>query len=242
MKADWRCRRLAIAVGAVFVAGCTTMENGQPDRSGANADSECNAVATALIGAVAGALIGGKQNRAGGAAIGAGVGALACVAWNYRSRQTRSAEQVKEEYRSRNQGQLPVETKVLRYDSSLGQGARIRAGGQLTIGSNIEIVQGTNSPPPNIEEELTLHRPDGKDTVVRKKANDGTSAGAFTTSFSMTMPAGVPQGQYPVRTTLFVDGRPVASRDLQLQVVAAPGASPSARAADLATIFSTAGG
>jgi hypothetical protein len=43
------------------------------------------------------------------------------------------------------------------------------------------------------------------------------------TSYSMTMPAGVPQGVYPVKTALFMNEEKVASKDMSMQVVSIPG-------------------
>ncbi len=93
----------------------------------------------------------------------------------------------------------------------------------MTVVSNIEVVQGTKDQQPLLEEELTLVRPDGSEVKSRKRANENQDAGAYMTSYSMTMPAGVPQGIYPVKTALFMNGEKVAAKDMSMQVVSLPG-------------------
>lgn len=212
---------IAAVIAAMLVAGCAT-PNGSGDKT-ANSDAGgCNAGVAALAGAVVGGLLAQGKNRVRGAALGAGLASLACVAWNYNAKQTKTAEQVQTEYRSANRGQLPEQNKVVGYDTRFDPGAKVSPGGKMTVVSNIEVVQGTADHKPILEEELTLVRPDGSEVKSRKKANEGQGAGAYTTNYSMTMPTGVPQGIYPVKTTLFMNGQKVANKDMSMQVVALP--------------------
>ena len=98
----------------------------------------------------------------------------------------------------------------------------ISAGDKATLNSYIEVVKGKqDATDPVIEEEATIYKPDG--TVaksVRKPVAKTASAGAFASSFTIPMPQGVPQGAYPVKSTLYVNGTQVAERKVALQVVA----------------------
>ena len=193
----------------------------QPTSGGSN--DECHAGLAAVAGALLGGLLARGNNRAKGAAFGAGVASLACVAWNYNVKQTKTAEQVQQEYRTVNHGELPTQSKIINYETRFDPSGKVAPGGKLTLASNIEVVQGTADPTPLIEEELTLVRPDGSEVKSRKKANVNQGAGAFSTVFSMNMPAGVSQGEYPMRTALFLNGERVAGKDMKMQVVFVPG-------------------
>lgn len=209
---------VAALIAIVGIVGCATPGGGL-DKTASAETGECNPGIAAAAGAIIGALIGGGNNRVRGAALGAGLASLACVGWNYNVRQTKSAEQVQEEYKAANSGELPTESTVVRYDTRFDPTAYVTRGGKMTVVSNIEVIQGTSDSNLIIEEELTLVRPDKSEVKSRKRANANQSTGGFATTYSMTMPQGVPQGVYPVRTALYVNGKQVAEKDMQMQVV-----------------------
>lgn len=208
----------SVVLAALCVTGCAAPGGKVGEAAGPTSD-ECNPLAAAAIGALAGALLGSGKNRVRGSALGAGLASLACVAWNYNVRQTKSAAQVQQEFRNANQGQLPTQTKVQNYDTRFEPNAAVASGGKLTVVSTIDVVQGTANPMTVVEEELTLVRPDGSEVKSRKKADAIRGTGGYATTFSMNMPQGVPQGVYPVRTALFINGAQVGSKSLQMQVV-----------------------
>jgi hypothetical protein len=212
---------ISVVVIALFATGCATPRGGDRQASGGASD-QCNLGIAALAGAAVGGLLAQGNNRVRGAALGAGLASLACVAWNYNVKQTKTAEQVQTEYKAANLGQLPERSKVTRYETRFDPSAKVPPGGKLTVVSNIEVVQGAKDQKPLLEEELTLVRPDGSEVKSRKKANENQGAGAYMTSYSMTMPTGVPQGVYPVKTALFMNGEKVASKDMSMQVVSIP--------------------
>jgi hypothetical protein len=206
---------------ALFATGCAT-PGGGGNQASVGASDQCNPGIAALAGAAVGGLLAQGNNRVRGAALGAGLASLACVAWNYNVKQTKTAEQVQTEYKAANLGQLPERSKVTRYETRFDPSAKVPPGGKLTVVSLIEVVQGSKDQKPLLEEELTLVRPDGSEVKSRKKANENQGAGAYMTSYSMTMPTGVPQGVYPVKTALFMNGVKVASKDMSMQVVSMP--------------------
>lgn len=215
---------IVVLVASIGAAGCATTQVGQTSATAQeNADNECSASTAAIIGGILGALLTDGKNRVRGAALGAGLASLACVAWNYNSKQTKTAAQVEQEYKVANAGQLPVRSTVTRYESSLESGGTIARGKEMLVASNIEIVQGTADKSPVIEEEFQLSGTDGKEIKrTRKKANDNQGAGGYSTRFSIKMPEGVPQGEYPVQTVLYVNGERVAEKNLKVQVVSLP--------------------
>lgn len=192
----------------------------QPASAGPN--SECSAGFAALAGALLGGLLARGDDRVKGAALGAGLASLACAAWNYNVKQTKTAEQVQQEYKTANQGELPSQSKVTNYETRFEPNDRVMPGGKLTVVSNIVVVQGTADPRAIIEEELALIRPDGNEVKARKKANEGQGGGAFSTTFSMNLPEGVSQGEYPIRTAIYLNGDKVIGKDMKMQVVQSP--------------------
>lgn len=200
----------------LLLVGCAT--TGGPGGASNSGERSCNPGVTGLIGAVAGALV--SKDRLAGAAVGGAIGALACVAFNHHSEQVKTAQQVEADYR-RNHKALPEQPAVVRYTSAF-EPASIKAGSEAKINSYIEVIGGRTTSAPVIEEEITLYKPDG--TLVRKAkkpVSETPGAGAFQNSFTIPMPAGVPQGNYRVTTTLYVNGAVMDSNDSRLQVVMA---------------------
>ena len=206
---------------AAFAAGCATQQGGTAPPVD-TLSGDCNPLITGGIGAAIGALAGGSKNRGSGAAAGAAIGALACVAYNYYAKQTKSAQQVTDEYKAKNKGTLPTSATVTRFNVQVAPNAKVQAGNAVNVASNIEVVPGTSNPKPNVEQEITLFSPDGAQAGKARKPASQAGGGGFETSFKFSLPQGVPQGVYPVKSQLYVDGKPVAGTDTRFQVVVAP--------------------
>ncbi len=208
-----------LTAGALAVSGCANTGSGL-----AGGDSDpCNLIAGTLIGGVAGALLD-RNKRARGAAIGAAAGAVACVAVNAVSRQTRTAQQVEDDYRRGHRGQLPPNEPVVQaYDVTVNPDAGVQSGEKLQVVSNMTVVRGARQPVNEVKEVLTLTGPDGKSRTAEKKASERAGSGAYENAFSLTLPKGVAPGAYPVNTQLYVNGKPMAERKQELRVVAQAG-------------------
>ena len=202
------------------LAGCAT-PNGRQDKVAADGDgSDCNPAIAAGVGAIVGGLIAGSNDRARGAALGAGLAALACVAVSYSSSQVKSSQQVNDEYRMRTGSELPAEATVTRFDTRLDPSGQVRSGVPITMNSYIEVAQGTRAQSPLIEQEVVLYDPNGKEvTRTRKRANSNGAAGGFNTAFKFQMPEGVLQGVYPIRTAVYIDGKQRGQKQGYLQIV-----------------------
>lgn len=184
-----------------------------------DASKNCNAPAAAIIGAVMGGLLGGGKNRAGGAVIGAAIASLACVAFNYQATQTKTAQQAQDDYKTQNGGQLPEQAVVSHYETKIEPSDQVKPGTKTTLSSSIEVVNGAAGATPTIEEEVTLFDPDGKQIKqIRKVINKDGGAGEFNSSFSFTLPEGVKQGVYPIRTALYLNGQQASTGQTQFTV------------------------
>src|SRR5262245_2478516 len=217
----------AVIAAAALAAGCATGQSsggGDATATGDVLSSDCNPLLTGGIGAAIGAVLGGSKNRGTGAAAGAAIGALACVAYNYATKQTKTAQQVSDEYKAKNKGTLPANATVTRFNVQVAPTAKVQAGNAITVASNIEVVPGNSNPRPNVEQEIALYGPDGAQAgKARKAASPAGGGGAFETSFKFSLPQGVPQGTYPVKTQVYVDGKQAAGSDTRFQVVVGPG-------------------
>jgi len=209
---------ISAMVGLAFVAGCAG-PGGPLGTDGGSSLPECNPGIAAGVGALIGGLLSSGSDRLRGAAFGAGIAALACLAVNYSSKQVKSAQQVNQEYKATH-GQEPERTTVTKYENSFQPGSVVQSGKPLQVSSNIEIAQGRDNVSPVVEEELVLYRPDGQEAYrLRKPSNAGQGAGGFSTTFSFTLPVGIPQGQYPVKTAVYLNGTKAVDRDAILQIV-----------------------
>jgi hypothetical protein len=197
------------------MAGCATNGGSSP-----LANISCNPGIAAVAGGVLGAVVTGG-NRLAGTAIGAGIGALICAAVDYEAKQIKTAQQAQADYRAGHNGRVPEQAAVVTYTTSFAHPS-ISAGDKATLNSYIEVAKGRqDAADPVIEEEATIYKPDGTIAKsVRKPVAKTASAGAFSSSFTIPMPQGVPQGAYPVKSTLYVNGNEVAQRSVTLQVVA----------------------
>lgn len=209
---------VACVIAAIGLNGCATVQNSGGTTS---ADGGCDPAGMALLGGILGALAGGRNNRGAGAAAGAAIGGLSCIAWNYRAQQTKTAEQVNSAYRLANNGTLPTSPKVVTYDVDAVPGT-IASGSPMVINSRIGIVQGEGGSPPVVEQEITIVHNGKQIATARKQANAGRGAGEYMTSFRVDLPSGVPQGSYPVYTALYVNGSRVQTQNTSVQVVSIP--------------------
>jgi hypothetical protein len=205
-----------LTAAALAVAGCATPGGGG---IAGGPDDPCNIIAGAIIGGIAGALLD-RNKRGRGAAIGVAAGALACVAVNAATRQTRTAAQVEADYRKANQGQLPPQPVVQAYDVIVNPDAGVQSGEKLQVVSNMTVVSGARQPVNEVKEVLTLTGPDGKSRSAEKTASERPGSGAYENAFSLTLPKGVAPGAYPVNTQLFVNGKQMAERKQELRIVA----------------------
>jgi hypothetical protein len=220
-------RLLALAVaGSLIVSGCAAPGPGgsTPPATGGSqsapvASGDCNPVLAAGLGALVGGLLGGGKNTLRGAALGSSVAALACVALNYQAQQVKTGKQVQDEYKLAHRGALPEQATLVRYDTTFSPSS-IRGGQKAQTMSYIEVAAGTRDTAPQVEEELTLFKPDGTLLqTVRKPVSATNGSGAFKGGFSIPLPEGVPQGLYPIKTALYLNGKRVAGQDNKLQVV-----------------------
>lgn len=213
-------RTLAVLTACAFLAACATPQ-GPGGGQQAGAVDPCNVGQSALMGAAVGALLGGltdgTRGAISGAAIGTGIAAIACAAMNWRSEQTKTAEQAERDFLRANAA-LPAQPAVVSYTSRLQSGVAQR-GRPMQVASTLELVNGSTARINEVQEKLVVYSPDGTPFRTGGKPFTATTAGRFENSFELTLPQGAPQGVYGLKTKVYVNGNQVAIRNLSAQVV-----------------------
>ena len=226
-------KSLALAVaGALLLQGCATPQPpppALPDLSQLDKlmkGGECNSATAALIGAALGTLIA-DDNRMKGAAIGAGLGALACYIINAQSKQTRPPVEVEEQYRADHQGTLPEQALVTVYDTAFNAGGGVTTGKEARVVSSITLVSGSKDPVREVVEVLEVFESGDPAKVLlraEKNAEKGMLTGGLQNTFSIRLPDGLAAGSYPASTKLYVNGKLAGENRGALRVL---GTTPS---------------
>jgi hypothetical protein len=199
-----------IKLGTVFVVSSTLVLSGCATTGASmgqeNADSsgECNAVGAAVIGGILGAIVSGKNDRGAGAAIGATLAGLACMAINFQSQQTASADQVKKQYQTQNKA-LPKQATVTQYRAA--SPSNVRKGDALKIQTSATVLEADSGSKPNLSETIELSPPNNQKGPKSTKVLSKAGGGSFTQSYTVPISKELPSGVWGYKSTLFVDGK-----------------------------------
>lgn len=214
---------------ASVLAGCATTQNqGLMNNSNNNATTSasknndpCNvagsAIAGAIVGAILGGVTGGKDGAIKGATLGTVAGGILCAVVNTQSTQTRTAQQVEQDYQ-RARGNLPAKPTVANYTPRLAS-AVVPKGQAFQVLSTVELVNGRTETVREVREELLIYSPDGQLIKNGSKPFVANNAGRFENRFSVNLGSDAPQGVYPMKTNLVLNGKVVETRDLRTQIV-----------------------
>lgn len=207
-------RSIALVLIAAYASASSLAVAGDNARP-----SNCDSATAAIVGGLFGALMGG-HNKAKGAAIGAGLASLACLAVNYESRQTASGASARDDF-SRRTGRAPSTIGVENYvaanamevvDRQAAQRQTIRTSGTVIIPAGLES---------NSEEEIAIFPP-GETTPLeptRKPVSIGLDGGGFENAFSLPLNKQSPQGIYRYKVRLITNGNVIGERIGSFQAV-----------------------
>src|SRR5512133_3215200 len=184
MTSPYRKFLALVAASVLLLQACATQQPtpALPDFSEMDKmmkTGECSPGTAALIGAALGAMIG-DEDRTRGAAIGAGLGALACYMMNAQSKQTRSPAEVERQYKADQRGALPEQPLVTAYDTAFNAGGGVKAGQEAQVVSNITLVSGSKGPVREMAEVLEVFESGDPAKVLlraEKKAEPGMLTG-----------------------------------------------------------------
>lgn len=140
----------------------------------------------------------------------------------HRSKKLEDEKQVAEEYKKEHKT-LPEQAYAAEYVTNALPGTVVQPGKEIVIKSDILVVPGAKQKNTLIEERLAIY--DNEDNTkelksLTKAVNKSTKkAGRYENEFSFTLPEGIPQGVYPIKTELLLDGKVVDSSETGLQLV-----------------------
>lgn len=214
-------QRTVVYLTVAAMLGACAAPRGLGDQGAAAAEEDpCSVGKSSLAGVVAdavlGALLSGNKGAGQGAPAGGALAAVACVAVNDKSRQTKSAAQADADYQKA-RGALPAEPTIVSYTPQLAANS-VQRGQPMRINSSLEVVNGATQPVREVREVLAIFNPDGTQIKTGSKPI-ASSAGRYENMFEVKLPTGAPQGVYALKTNVYVNGKLAATRDLQTQVV-----------------------
>ena len=185
-----------------------------------------SALAVCLL-ATAGCGISNKRLKQIGAVIVVGIAAklIYDMVVDYKSKQVNDEGEVVARYKKAHGG-LPDEPVLVNYESNIKPGEVVTAGNDISIQSKLEVVRSQSSRKLEIKEKITIF--DNEDTSKELKSltkvvnKDSSTSGAFENEFTFKLPKGMPQGIYPVRTAVIVNGKEYAPVNSQMQLIYVP--------------------
>lgn len=118
---------------------------------------------------------------------------------------------------------LPSLPVVIKYTTSLKPGDVVKIGKEVLIVSELEVVPGNKSNKVSIQEKITIFDNEDNSKVLKaltKNINQkDKKTGAFKNEFKFTLPVGMPQGIYPIKTVIILDKKEQKSIKNNMQLV-----------------------
>ncbi len=148
---------------------------------------------------------------------------------DYKTEQVANDKEISQAYKKQ-YGEMPKSSTVFAYDATFStENKTVKAGDPLVvdaskpvvINSNISAILGTNAQKLNLEEKIEIYDNENPDQVINsltKQVYEG-KGGSYKNTFSFTLPAGYPQGVYPIKTTAILDGKAVENTQSDMQIV-----------------------
>lgn len=140
----------------------------------------------------------------------------------YKSSQVGTEDQVVADYKKQHQT-LPPEPKVLEYTSSVKPGEVVKAGNEVMVASSLTVVPGQDGKPVEIQEKIEIFDNENNKESIKSLAKpvngESKKTGAFKNEFKFTLPVGMPQGVYPIKTEVLLNGKPFNPTNNKMQLV-----------------------
>jgi hypothetical protein len=155
------------------------------------------------------------------AAVAVAVKLIADMVVKQRAKKVADEDKVVADYQKEH-ANLPAEPLATEYSTSALPGKVVSPGQQVVIQSDIVVVPGTKTKTTKIEERLAIF--DNEDNTKELKSltkpvnKRNQNGGRYQNEFTFTLPEGLPQGVYPIKTELLLNGKVVdtSANDIQL--------------------------
>lgn len=207
---------------ALLVCSCAAPGGGGTGTSGQSVEQACSPFVIGAIAAAGCGLLVKGNDRIRAAAACAAAAAVGCYLVNsYQAKQTKTSQEVEDEYKKANRGNLPESATLNSYRSSVTP-ANPKRGDKVQVASTMQVVPGRQDSSVKVEQELSVVDSVGEvwGKPVRKIANESGQGGEFQTNFTIPIGDGMSQGTYTLQQAVYVNGRVVRqSKDARFNVV-----------------------
>ena len=141
---------------------------------------------------------------------------------SFSSTTTSNEDKVIAKYKKKN-GTLPNKAKVTLYKSSIQPGDVVHSGKVVLVASKLEAVRSKKSKAIDLKEKITIYDNENHKKVLKSvtKSVNGKNkrSGAFKNEFKFTLPVGMPQGVYPIKSVVLLNNKPVKPIKNSMQLV-----------------------
>lgn len=155
-------------------------------------------------------------------AIGIAAKLLKDLVVEFTSEKTEEEDAVVKEYKKAHK-KLPKKPKVVSYTTKISPSGAVKAGKKVSVFTTTKVVPGTKVTKVEVQDKLEIY--DAENTAqinqsLVKPVNEGSpTGGTYSNKFVFSLPEGLPQGVYPVKTTSIVNGEEQDNVDNKFQLV-----------------------
>ncbi|HWV15916.1 MAG TPA: hypothetical protein VN030_10835 [Cellvibrio sp.] len=141
----------------------------------------------------------------------------------YRTKKISDEDTVAKEYKVGHDNNLPEQPIASLYTTNTLPSKVVQPGKKVTIQSDMVVVPGRAQKDTLIEERLSIFDNEDNSKELKsltKTVNEETKrAGRYNNEFTFTLPEGLPQGVYPIKTSLLINGKAAQTTDNDIQLV-----------------------
>jgi len=139
---------------------------------------------------------------------------------DFNIKQTKTQQQVIDEYKKEHHGKLPSKTTLQKYKITTLNSKKMRVGETSSfLSSHFELVR-LDSESPAIDENLTICLPNGKIFTTKKKSYAQIiEGGGYQIDHSLSIPKGVPLGVYTFKTAIYLKDKLVSKKEIKYSVI-----------------------
>ena len=156
------------------------------------------------------------------AAVGVAAKLIYDMAIDFKSKKTKDDKTVSQEYIKKKKA-LPNEPTVTQYLSKLAPSNVVKIGKQVQVKTLVTVVPSKKTKTALIEEKIEIFDNEDHSKMIKslvKSVNGKTKAvGSYHNQFTFTLPLGMPQGVYPIRTAVYLNKKRQPEKPHEMQVV-----------------------
>lgn len=157
------------------------------------------------------------------AAIGIAAKIITDMVIEYRTKSISDEDAVAKEYKVGHDNNLPDQPVASVYTTTTLPSNIVQPGKKVTIQSDMVVVPGRTQKDTLIEERLAIFDNEDNSKELKsltKTVNEQTKrAGRYNNEFSFTLPEGLPQGVYPIKSELLINGKAAKTANADIQLV-----------------------